>query len=138
MQKLNVFCGILYVVCFFFWEKKNIWCKTLHLCNQDLDSIIPDEIELCHVLRISSKTYYQIKNTQQTEWNDENHLKSETKVWYLPIVTKEEQVLLFQFEIQQQICDCFRPRQVRNWIENYIKERERTVEIDPQASSISQ
>ena len=86
-----------------------------HLCNEDWDSIIPDEIdspfysnflsqlktlqsldkmtiqELCYVLRISSKTYYQIKNIQQTECNDENNSQSEPKVGCPPIVREEEE-----------------------------------------------
>lgn len=116
-----------------------------HLCNEDWDSIIPDEIdspfylnflsqlktlqslykmtiqELCYVLRISSKAYYHIKNTQQAECNDENNSQSEPKVERPPIVTEEEeQAILLQLEIQQQIGDCFSPSQARDLIENYI------------------
>lgn len=120
------------------------------ICNNNWDSIIPDDLssdfyasfpsqlnylkslhvlkicDLCYILRISTKTYYKILPIIEKGGED-----IESPMGRPPIVSEiEENALLKQLELQQLQGDCLSPRQAREWLENYIKEKGRSIILD--------
>ena len=96
--------------------------------------------EACKILETSTKTYYKFKNLQD-EPNNENSNENENNtsnenlsednendVGRPPLATDNEEVeLLKEIENQQKHCNCFSPREAREYFEDYLRNKGREV-----------
>lgn len=119
------------------------------ICNEDWDNLLPDDMthqcyasfpdqlhyliqlqilkvkEICYILKISTKTYYNVLRDEKEQDEEQQ------SVGRPPNVSKEdEEALLKKLEFQQCIGDCFSPRQARDWLETYINDQGRQVFLD--------
>ena len=123
------------------------------VCNEDWDELLPNDLnskcyysfpdqleyliqlqilrikDICHILKISTKTYYKIIKKQNEDDDDED--EDHPCAGRPPNVNeKDEKALLEHIELQQCMGDCLCPRQARDWLETYIKEQGRDVTLD--------